>query len=111
MDKLILKRDYKNDDDFEIDVTDYSLIDFIDLLRDKCALGGAIDLIDSNNHINLRMDNKRFFGRIERKKKTMEVFCGFCGGTGLVDSGGQDSNGNFIDINCPDCNTDKNNKV
>jgi hypothetical protein len=31
------------------------------------------------------------------------ALCGTCGGTGMVDSGGQDQSGKWIDVPCPEC--------
>ena len=53
-------------------------------------------------------------GRMERRAKLAEpalhiaqqantAICGTCGGSGVVDSGGQEPWGQFINIPCPEC--------
>jgi len=65
MDKMILKRSYPNGVSFEIDVTDKSVIELIDLLKEKAKLRGTMTL--QGNGVNLVIDNHRFFGRIDKK--------------------------------------------
>ena len=63
MEKYILKRDHPDGKNFEIDVTDYSFIEFVDIIKDKAELGGMMTVI--HDDIRFIVDNKKFFGRIE----------------------------------------------
>lgn len=65
MDKMILQRNYSHDENFEIDVTDMSFIEFIDLLKEKAKLRGTMTV--RGKGVNLVIDNHRFFGCIDKK--------------------------------------------
>lgn len=66
MNKMILQRSYPNGICFEIDVTDMSFTEFIDLLKEKAKLRGTMTV--RGNGVNLVIDNHRFFGRIDKKE-------------------------------------------
>ena len=73
MKRFVLERKHTDGKGFCIDITDYSFMEFINLIREKAKLGGVMAII--NDDIRLMIDNKRFFGNIryeEEEKRQCE---------------------------------------
>lgn len=63
MNRIILKRQHPDGNNFEIDVTDCSFMEFMSIIKDKAKLGGVMAIV--NDDFRFIVDNRKFFGNLK----------------------------------------------
>ena len=63
MQRFRLKREHPDGNNFDIDVSNYSFVELVVLLKERAILGGTMYII--NDEIRFMVDNGKFFGCLQ----------------------------------------------
>jgi len=61
--EFILERSQPDGNNFKIDVSNYSFVEVVDILKEKAVLGGVMCI--SNDDVRLIVDNGKFYGSLQ----------------------------------------------